>query len=474
VTPVGDRLPATGSDARRAAELALARRAVRSAGIPRRLAREFAPLSSQQEGIWLFEQLHPGTSAYARTFIFRLRGRLDVPALGQSLAALVERHETLRTAIRAIGGDAWQHIGSGLATALKPTDLRSAARPYEQLRERAERLADEPIDLCGDSLFEAELAILANDDHALLWRAHHLMCDGWSEAIINRDLGHLYSAITQGDTPELPPLTVQYGDYAAWQRSDEMLDRVEQDLEYWRVTLRGAMPPCQHRPGRPSVARRGSGRYVRATPPIDDLVALAQAERWSLFMPMFAAFACLVGAWYRHDDVVIGIPTAGRTVPELEAIIGHFVNVVYLRVRLAAELTFRELVTQVRETVLDALAHAEAPFHRVLGAVAADDPSASSLGRIGFQLHNVPQAPLELPDLQLEIESVPGRTPPLDLSVTFVDRAGELVGGWEFSTDEFPPPAIHQLPAVYGDLLRSVANDPDARLSRLLASLPHA
>ncbi|HVH13983.1 MAG TPA: amino acid adenylation domain-containing protein, partial [Longimicrobium sp.] len=311
------------------------------------------PLSFGQERLWFLQRLQPESAFYNVASALWLRGALDARALERALGEIVRRHEALRTVFREVEGGAVQEIAPFSGFALPVEDVAEA-----DLLRRAQADAAAPFHLAAGPLFRATLLRVAADDHALLLCLHHAVCDGWSVGVLFRELSVLYEAYGSGAESPLPPLPVQYADFAAWQRTHLAGAALEDQLAWWKSRLAG-LPTLLELPTdhpRPAVqSYRGAHELVAfSAEVVAKLEALARAEGASLFMVLLGAFQLLLGRYAGTHDVVVGSPVAGRTRRETEGLIGFFVNTLVLRTDLGGDPGFRALLGRVRETTLGA------------------------------------------------------------------------------------------------------------------------
>ncbi|HEU4593896.1 MAG TPA: condensation domain-containing protein, partial [Pyrinomonadaceae bacterium] len=333
---------------------------------------EAAPLSFAQQRLWFLDQLEPGSVAYNMPTALRLTGRLDVPTMERTFGEIVRRHEVLRTRFVEVDDSPVQVITPASEVSLPLTDLGHLAEGEREAE--AQRLTQEearrPFDLAAGPLLRAALLRLSEEEHILLVTMHHIVSDGWSMGVLVREMTTLYSAFTSGEESPLEELSIQYADYAAWQRqylSGEVLDA---QLSYWRTQLGGApalleLPTDRPRP--PAQTYRGA-RHSFTIPAelTSHLTALSQEEGCTLFMTLLAGWQALLSRYSNQEEVVVGTPIANRTRVETEGLIGFFVNTLALRTDLSGEPSFRELLGRVREVTLGAYAHQEVPFERLV------------------------------------------------------------------------------------------------------------
>jgi hypothetical protein len=458
---VGDRL----SPEQRAQAIAVLRRraAGASSGGPRPRDRSVAaPLSFSQLRLWFLQQWAPDAPTFNAVRAFRLRGPLDIRALGPALAGLVERHEALRTVFAAPpGGEPVQVVLDAGAPELPVLDVTEDA-----LAARLRELAREPFDLAADRPMRSTLLRLAADDHVLLLRIHHVAGDAASTAVMFAELGELYAAALDGRPAVLPPLPVQFGDFAAWQR-ERLQGRFLADLTaYWTARLDGApalLPLPTDRP-RPAVQRHeGAHRHFTLPPGVAEGVdALAREERATLFMVTLAAFAALLYRVSGEPDVVIGSPMANRTHAELAGVVGFLSNTVALRVGLGGDPTFRDAVSGAREATLGALAHQEMPFEQVVSALRLPrDAGHNPLFQVNFRAQAAAPAVPELRDLDVTALTVDIGFSRFDLALELQAAPEGLAGYVEYDLDLFDAATVEWLVEAYGALLAQVLDNPD-------------
>ncbi|GAA4545286.1 amino acid adenylation domain-containing protein [Amycolatopsis samaneae] len=421
------------------------------------------PLSFAQQRLWFLHEFEPDNVEYNTPAGFRLRGPVNVPALRTALNELVVRHESLRTVFGSEDGRGVQLVGEPADVPLSIVDISKGL------------LAEEitaPFDLGAGPPFRALLVALAPllgvDDHLLVLTMHHIVADGWSMGVLAGELGELYSAAVRGERAELAPLPLRYTDFARWQRG--RLAELDEQLPYWREQLAG-IAPLDLATDRPHPAVRSSrGHSVGFTVPAPvtaGLRRLALERDASLFMVLTAAVQVLLARRSGQRDVAVGTATSGRARAELERLVGFFVNT--LVIRSTVEGTFAGLLDRVRTTVLDAFAHDEVPFERVVDAVAPDrDLSRTPLVQAMVLVQNSPGGPMELAGLEVERVELPRPTSRFDLTFEFRERDTELVAHLEYRTDLFDEDTIRRMADHLLVLLEGVLADPD----RAVADLP--
>ncbi|RKH48164.1 non-ribosomal peptide synthetase [Corallococcus sicarius] len=432
-----------------------------------------APVSFSQERMWFQDRLSPGSASFNIPVRVRFSGSLDAEVLRASLQELVVRHAPLRTTFVEQDGRPLQRIAQGLDLALPVVDLRPLAAE-EREAEAQRRILDEarqPFDLEKGPLLRTVLYRLDTLEHILLLKLHHIITDGWSMGVLVRELSALYPALAAGRPSPLPPLPMQYADYAAWQRESLKGEVLDSHLRWWRERLDpdAVLELPTDRP-RPAVA---SGRGARITevlphPLIESLKALARAEGTTLFGVLLAGFQVLLSRYTGQQDVVVGTSIAGRGRAELEGLIGLFTNYLAFRTDLSGQPSFRELLGRVRETTLEAYAHQDVPFEKLVDALKPERQlSVNPLFQVALTLQNAPLPPLRLPGLVLDAQPVDNRTSKADLSLLATELPEGLRVTAEYNTDLFEPGSIQRLLAHLRTLLEGAASAPDRRILEL-------
>jgi amino acid adenylation domain-containing protein len=470
MTEIGKRLAALPED-RRAEFLALLRNELETpAGGARPAPRQRsgpAPLSFAQETLWFLDRLAPGRPTYNVPIRFRLRGDLDVAALGQALAGVVARHESLRT---YFGEDAEGPVQ--IVVPEVPTDLEPVEVADEGEAERlAEEAAREPFDLATAPLWRARLLRLAPDDHVLVFIVHHIVFDGWSLGVFTHELSRLYTAAREGADLELEPLPIEYSDYAEWQRDWLQGETLDQLVSYWREQLDG-VPVLEFPTDRPRPsAVTFEGTFTRRTLPselLEGVQELAKREGVTPFTVFLGAFFALLHRYTGQEDLVLGSPTGNRDHAEVEPLVGFFVNMLVLRADASGDPTFRDFVGRLRGLVQDAFSNGALPFEKLVDAVhPVRDPSRSPLFQIAYTFQNASGDPVELPGLDVDQTFVDPGTSRFDMSWNVFEQPDGLELHIEFNTRLFDPATIDQLIAHYEHVLRAVTTDPEQNLSRL-------
>ncbi|MCP4657134.1 MAG: AMP-binding protein, partial [bacterium] len=431
------------------------------------------PLSFSQERQWFLVQLAPGTPVYNIPTLLRLSGSLCTASLHRSLREIVRRHESLRTTFPGADGLAVQAVRARLVPPLPLIDLNALGdADCEALSRRlAIREAHTSFDLERGPLLRATLIRLTAGEHRLIVVMHHIISDGWSLGVMHRELVELYAAFRDGRPSPLPELRLQYPDFASWQRGWLQGEELERQLTFWRRQLAGVpvleLPTDHPRP--PVQTFRGRSETLRIDSELlAGLQGLAQAEGASLFMVILTAFKALLCRYSRQTDLAVGTFIANRTRAELENLIGFFVNNLALRTDFAGNPTVRDLLQRVRRTTLDAYAHQDVPFEKLLEELQPErDMSRPSFFQVMCVLQNLPQARESLGGVTVRREGFEGDHVNFDLSIVLVEGGDSLAGLLEVNADLFEPATGRRLAEHLGRLLAAIADAPDTPLHAL-------
>ena len=432
-------------------------------------------LSFSQQRLWILDQLEPGSSAYNVPCAVRMEGTLDVPRLEQALRTVVERHEVLRATFPADDGEARLRI-------LKHVPIHLVARQLlvfpgapdpevtQALLGALQEEAQAPFDLSVGPLVRVALCRLTPDDHLLVLTLHHVISDGWSIGVLVRELAELYSAAVAGRPAQLATLTVQYSDYAAWQREQLQGDAYQAQVAFWKKQLEGAPAAIQLTTDRPRPATqtyRGARAAVHVSESLTRKVeALARQQGVTPFTVLLAGFATLLSRYSGQTEVVIGSSFANRPQLELEPLIGFFVNTLPLRVDLAGDPTFIELLQRVHDRLLGVTAHQEMPFDQIVAELRPDrDLGRSPLFQVLFELHNEPRVALDCPGLRMTPLDADFGQAKFDLSLELIRTAQGLEGLLEFSTDLFDARTADRMVKHFGNLLGRLVAEPRVKVS---------
>jgi len=441
-----------------------------------------APLSFAQRRLWFLHQLDPENPVHNIAAFVRLIGRLDGSALRAALDTIVARHEALRTVFRTSGieenaGEPVQQVAPALPQPLPVIDLAALPEPARAPEEEriAAVLARLPFALETGPFQRALLTVRGPREHGLALAWHHIAADGWSLAVFLRELTALYQAFHLGQPSmlaALPPLPVQYADFAVWQRQWLRGEALEAHLGFWRKKLSGSLPVLElplDKPRPAVLSHRGAHHEqvvpARVTGPLGEL---ARSRSATPFMALLSGFAVLLQRTTGQEDLILGSPISGRHRRELEGLIGVFINNLVLRLDTAGDPTFRELLGRVREAALEAYAHQDLPFETLVDSLQIDrDLSRTPLFQILFVEQSAPLRRLDLPELRLEPREIDLGTARFDLALSMAPVEEGFLGTWKYSTDLFDAPTPVRMANHLENLLAAAVADPDAPLSRL-------
>lgn len=435
------------------------------------------PLSYAQQRLWFIHQLEPDNPAYNIPMAVRLRGTLSVTALRQSLQEIVRRHEVLRTRFDARDGQPIQVIEEPAEIDVPTWDMSDLPQGERERRAR-EIVAQEarrPFDLRDGPVWKAALLRIAPEDHVLVLTIHHVAGDGWSTGVLVREFTAFYSGYRKGQRTALPDLTVQYADFAIWQREWLRGEVLEEQRAYWRQRLAGVpvleLPTDHPRPAAPS--HRGGTVPLRLSAELTDgLRMLSRQEGATLFMTLLAGFQTLLGRYAGQDDVVVGTDVANRNRLETEELIGFFVNQLVLRTDLSGGVSFRELLQRVRETTVDAYGHQDVPFEKLVEELSPErDLSRAPLFQVTFALQNTPRASVSASEVSRDLRLTPfgGKegVVKFDLELKLMETEEEIRGFIDYDAELFENQTIQRLSDHMQRLFEEIVKAPHKRIMEL-------
>ncbi|MEN9678561.1 MAG: hypothetical protein RIS76_4457, partial [Verrucomicrobiota bacterium] len=405
-------------------------------------------------------------------------GPLDATALERALHGIVKRHESLRTVFSETGRVLRQVVLPVPDTVLGVDDLSLSPRTEREIRVEAARssVLARPFSLAEGPLYRFRLLHLGDNRHLFLRAFHHIIADGWSVGVFHRELAAAYSAAVSGGIPSLPELRFQYADLSAWQRRRLEGPRLRELLDHWTRQLAGAPPRLEL--SRDTAGSSGpvlALNHVRILPaPVSEAVdRLARSLDATPFMVLLATFQTLLGRLSGEEDVVVGTPTAGRSLQEAEPLIGFFVSTVALRTRLSGNPSFRELVRRVRDTVLDAQEHQELPFEKLIAEMRTDrDARHHPVFQVLFNLISFEDSCATLPGLESVPEPVPSTHPKFDLTLYVIAQPGSLILKARYASDLFQESTVARMLAQFEALLAAFAAHPELPIGQPSLILP--
>jgi amino acid adenylation domain-containing protein len=431
------------------------------------------PLSFAQQRLWFLDQLEPESGAYLIPSAQRIQGPLQPVALQRSIQALLARHESLRTTFGAHQGQPFQQIHASCAQRLPLIDLQALpeTRRAQEASSLAAREAHRPFDLARRPLVRTTLLRLAPQEHIFLLVMHHIVADGWSYEILTRELRLLYQGQLSAEPPVLPALPIQYADYAHWQRQWLTGAVLQEQMNYWQRQLASSQPlelPTDH-PRPPVQTYRGARRWLVVAASLSEQIQrLGRQQEATPFMVLLAAFGVLLARYSGQNDICVGTPVANRTAPEVEHLIGFFANTLVLRCRLEPQLSFIELLAQVRAVSLEAYAHQDLPFEQIVEMLQLPrDLSRSPLFQVMFVMQHSSESRVDARGLTLSHLGIEHNTTKFDLTLSAQAGPRGLACSVEYSSDLFEAASIERLLARWQVLLEAIVAAPATRLCDL-------
>ena len=432
------------------------------------------PLSFAQQRLWFLDQLEPGNPVYVIPTGVRIKGDVNVSALSLSIDEIVARHESLRTSFPMTNGEPVQSIAPQLSGMLRVVDLSGVATEEREdvVLQLAKTDASRSFDLACGPIMRATLFRLDEQEHVALLTLHHIVSDGWSTAVMIGELSALYEAFSNGRSSPLPPLAIQYADYAHWQREWLQGEVLETQLAYWKQQLSGSNAllelPADH--PRPAIQTfRGARHSTPLSRALTDRVkAVCRREQVTLFMTLLAAFKTLLYRYSLQEDICVGSPIANRGNREVEALIGYIANTLVLRTDLSGNPTFLELLARVREVSLGAYAFQDISFEKLVDELQpARDLSYSPLFQVMFTLQNMPPRELKTSGLTLSPLVVENHTAKFDLEMVVVETSNGMTATIEYNEDLFTRETIARMMDNFAVLLENVVAAPETRIAEI-------
>ncbi|NET48618.1 MAG: amino acid adenylation domain-containing protein, partial [Merismopedia sp. SIO2A8] len=430
------------------------------------------PLSWAQERLWFVHQLEGENGAYTIDVAVRLQGNLNLVALEKAFAEIIKRHEPLRTRFEMVDNQPVQVIDEYTGFSLPLEDLSHLANPHEQLKVLTAQAAAQPFDIENDSVLRVQLWQVATDDYVLLFAIHHIAADGWSMGILIEELSSYYRAIVTATAVELADLSIQYADFAVWQRQWLTNQVLETQLSYWKQHLSGAPPLLELPTDRPRPAIqtfRGGTEPLQLDMELSQKLKKLSIESGStLFMTLLAAFVVLLSRYSGQKDLVVASPIANRNRTEIEPLIGFFVNTLALRFDLSQQPSFENFLAQVRQVTQNAYEHQDLPFEMLVEHLQVERNLARHpLAQVVFALQNAPTSPLELPGVTVEGYNTGLDSVRVDLEAYLWETPLGLEGFCSYNRDLFDGATIAGMMEHFQTLLRAMVESPQQSVSLL-------
>jgi amino acid adenylation domain-containing protein len=431
------------------------------------------PLSFSQQRLWFLHQLDSESSVYNIPVAIKLSGTLDSSALENALAAIVERHEILKTCFIRENSEPRTIVRTDMQWHLEKKKLESQTADLDaEISRQTKSFAGAPFDLTRGPLFRARLLEIDQDTHILLLSMHHIISDGWSMGIIVHELADYYKAFLLHGEARSEALTIQYADFADWQRKWLESGELERQLPYWQETLAGSPPIVQFPPDhpRPKIESFHGCRSLLVLPAslVKELEQFSRSEGVTLFMVLLAIFKVLIYRYSGQQDVVIGTPSANRSRAELNPLIGFFVNNLVLRTKLNGNPTFRELLGRIRDVTLGAYDHQDVPFDKLVQTLRPERTLGHSpLFQTMFIFQNFPFDELELPGLKISLIPIDIGIARFDFTIEIIPRLGEFHAYFEYNTDLYAPETVAAMQNHFVGLIKAAIADPSLRIDDL-------
>ncbi|WP_429385033.1 amino acid adenylation domain-containing protein, partial [Mucilaginibacter sp. UYCu711] len=445
--------------------LATSNQALLFPAITKQARPKYIPLSFSQEGLWFIDQLE-GSIQYHMPTVLKLQGQLKTIALERSLQYILNRHEVLRTVIRAQDGQPYQKVKDGSIWQLTMIDGSGYKEDAEGLQSFVQKLIKEPFDLSTDFMLRANLIKLAEQEHMIVMVIHHIASDGWSTSVFVKEIAELYKSYAAGLEPNLPQMPIQYGDYAIWQRNNIQGDLLNKKINYWKEKLSGTevlqLPADNIK--LPTQNNKGAIKSFSIDKKLSvQLNELSKQHEASLFMTLLTAFKILLYRYTHKEDICVGTGIAGRQQHELEGLIGLFINTLALRDHVLGEESFLQLLQQVKTTTLEAYENQEVPFERVVDTVVSQrSTDKNPFFQIMFALNNTPDVQkLELSGLQILGGKYEHTTSKFDLTFLLSETQSGVQASVEYNTGVFNKATITQMISHYTELLNAITQSPE-------------
>jgi amino acid adenylation domain-containing protein len=439
--------------------------------------RESARASFAQERLWFLQQLEPESAAYNVPRAIRILGKLNLKLLEQSLNEIIARHDSLRTRLSVVDGELMQIVAESLAIQIPVEELSNLHVDEAMLRakESAKAEATLPFDLSAGPVVRARILRLGAEEHLLLLTLHHIVSDAWSAGILFQELITFYKEFSQNRNSPLPPLKLQYGDYAEWQRDWLQGDVLEEQLRYWRSKLADAPAVLDlptDRP-RPALTDRGASCTFSISQSLaEQLRDLSRRAGATLFMTLLTAFSVLLQRYSGAEEIMVGTPIAGRNRAEIEGLIGFFINTLALRIDLRGNPDFETLLSRVKQTALEAFEHQDLPFEKLVEELKPERSNRIPFFQVMFQFQYGPRNAASLEGVTFTTAAVENETAKVDLSLGAYERDDALKFQMEYSTDLFNEETIQLMLSHFAVLLENIVFNPDLSVSDLELMTP--
>jgi amino acid adenylation domain-containing protein len=447
---------------------------VKKVGIPPRPNSIAVPLSFPQQRQLFLELLDRGTAVNNLSVFLRMRGNLDLSALEKSANQILERHENLRTSFSFDQGLPFPKLNTHIQITIPTVDLQGLEKNIRETEARnlAEKEVLQSFDLTTAPLIRLKIYQVDEKVHLLLVLVHHTIADGWSLGVFLKELIAFYQANIQGTPAQLPDLPIQYADYAYWQTHHNRQKSLESSLSYWKEQLKGDLPVMELPTDNPRSPRRtfsgGTYRFILSKDLTGAMEQICRKQDSTLFMGLLSAFYILLHKYSGQEDILIGTPIANRNLPEIEPLIGVFINTLVLRSIFSGNSTFNQLLQNVRKVSLEAFSHQDLPFEKLVEELKPiRDLSRTPLFQVVFNLQNAPMPKLEIPGLETSFLEIDSGVSQFDLTLMISIREGQYQAAVEYNKDLFLQVTIEGMFRSFQLLLQEVIMHPDVPISKL-------
>ncbi|NET72875.1 MAG: hypothetical protein F6K62_18665 [Sphaerospermopsis sp. SIO1G2] len=424
------------------------------------------PLSFAQQRLWVLSQLSEASTNYNMPMALQIEGDLNIDALYSSFAYLFDRHQSLRMYFPSVNGEPEIAIlNIEEIQIFNIQNCQNLVANYDQIQDLINTHAQTIFNLNTGPLFIVKLLKVSDCQFVLLMNMHHIISDGWSMGVLMRELWQTYITFNQGENPNLPPLPIQYTDYAAWQRNWLQGEVLDKQINYWQHQLNDAppllsLPTDYSRP--PEQSFQGDRYTLSLSPELTTAVkSFSQQQGVSLFMTLLTTFNIILSRYSRQNDLCIGSPIANRSYSQIEGLIGFFVNTLVLRNQINWQVSFIDLLQTTRQTCLDAYAHQDIPFEVLVEKLQPERSlSYNPLFQVMFALENNEHSAANIPGLNIEILGVKSAISKFDLSLLVMEENHQLTFAWEYATDLFNRTTIQNIATHFQVLLTAILDHP--------------
>ncbi len=443
-----------------------------SFNIGRRPPESPVSISLPQRRQLFLELLSPGSAINNLSVFLEFNGKLNVDVLQQSANKIIARHDILRTYFSFENGALNSKVLKEAFIILPIQDLRNVnyGEQLTKARQLAEREVLQPFDLAHAPLIRLKLYVLSEEKYLLLVIVHHSISDGWSLGVFLTELMMFYNKIINGKFDPLPELPVQYADFAHWQINEKVEIALQSSLSYWTQKLDGDLPlldlPTNHQRGLRKSFSGGTHRFIIPNDLIESLEKLSRESDATLFMTLLTAYYVLLHRYSGQDEILIGSPIANRDQPELEKMIGVFINTLALRINFSGDPGFREMLIKIREVCLEAYAHQDTPFEKLVEALKPNrDLSRTPVFQVVFNLQNSPMPELKIPGIEMKFLELDRGVSQFDLTLMISKLEGRYHATVEYSDELFDAATINRMFQSYQLILADITANPECPIS---------